>query len=407
MTTSTDFNMNLLLPLFSPATGTWGGLTRSLAVAEAAKDAGHRVAFCASGYLERTLRERGFQVYAMPPTTMLGLPKSISRLLERRSQRAAIPVKPGTSIGNIWMVLLISGFARSGFLRQLTQAEMDAAEDFGADHIFTDLDPGAYLMAHLTGMPIASAYASIVEHGHGTLPWRVFRRAANQTLAAFESPPTNPDDLCFGPSVLKIIPSVPDLDETDPDRSDARYVGHLISPIQPEAEMELELEPGQRAVFVYVGTGSISLDRLESVLPVLFPIEGDRRCFVGVQTIEASYRIEGVHFHPYVPADVLLPFCDWTICHGGQNTIIQSLLNDVPLLIFPGPIFERRYNARKVQEAGGGLWGEVDQFTVEWLESAMARREEILPGTAALGARLRSYGGPQAAVEAIEGWGQA
>ena len=405
MTTPTDFNMNLLIPLFSPATGTWGGLTRSLAVAEAAQDAGHRVAFCASGYLERTLRERGFQVYATPPTTMLGLPKSMSRFLERRSQRASIPVRPGTSIGNIWLVLLFSGFARSGFLRRLTQAEMDAAEDFGADHIFTDLDPGAFLMARVTGLPIASAYASIAEHGRGTMPWKVVRRATNQTLAAFGSPPTNPDELCFGPSVLKIIPSVPDLDETDPDRNDVRYVGHLISPIQLAAEMELDLESGQRAVFVYVGTGSISLDRLEAVLPVLFPVEGDRRCFVGVQTIEASYRIEGVHFHPYVPAEVLLPFCDWTICHGGQNTIIQSLLNDVPVLIFPGPIFERRYNARKVQEAGAGFWGEIDRFTTEWLLAAMAKRDEILPGTAALGARLCASGGPRTAVEAIKGWG--
>ena len=135
------------------------------------------------------------------------------------------------------------------------------------------------------------------------------------------------------------------------------------------------------------------------------PADGDRRCFVGVQTLEAPYSSEGVSFHRYVPAEVLLPFCEWTICHGGQNTIIQSLLNNVPLLIFPGPIFERRYNAQKVKEASAGLWGEIDQFTIEWLGETMAQREVILPGTAALGAKLRRYGGPQAAVEAIEGWG--
>jgi hypothetical protein len=33
--------MRLLIPVFSPATGTWGGLTRVIAVAEAAKQAGH------------------------------------------------------------------------------------------------------------------------------------------------------------------------------------------------------------------------------------------------------------------------------------------------------------------------------------------------------------------------------
>lgn len=47
--------MRLLIPVFSPVMGTWGGLIRVLAVAEAALAAGHDVAFGASGYLEESL----------------------------------------------------------------------------------------------------------------------------------------------------------------------------------------------------------------------------------------------------------------------------------------------------------------------------------------------------------------
>lgn len=65
-------------------------------------------------------------------------------------------------------------------------------------------------------------------------------------------------------------------------------------------------------------------------------------------------RIGAVEFRPYVPAADILPAADWTICHGGQNTIAQSLLHNVPLLMFPGLIFERRYNAAKTQPAGAG-----------------------------------------------------
>jgi UDP:flavonoid glycosyltransferase YjiC (YdhE family) len=32
-------------------------------------------------------------------------------------------------------------------------------------------------------------------------------------------------------------------------------------------------------------------------------------------------------------------------CRGGPNAIIQSLASSVPLIIFPGSIFERRFNA--------------------------------------------------------------
>jgi UDP:flavonoid glycosyltransferase YjiC (YdhE family) len=76
----------------------------------------------------------------------------------------------------------------------------------------------------------------------------------------------------------------------------------------------------------------------------------------------------------------------------------------VPLLIFPGAIFERRYNAQKVEQAGAGLIGEVNQFTVEWLQATLERHSECLPQAATLGERIRSYGGAAAAVEAIEKW---
>jgi UDP:flavonoid glycosyltransferase YjiC (YdhE family) len=114
--------------------------------------------------------------------------------------------------------------------------------------------------------------------------------------------------------------------------------------------------------------------------------------------------LQAVDFRPYVPAELVLPQCDWTICHGGQNTITQSLVHNVPLLIFPGPIFERRYNAKKVEEAGAGRMGEITDFTAEWLITAFEKRSECVHEAAVLGASIRSYGGAPAAVEAISNW---
>src|SRR6266545_2803496 len=116
-----------------------------------------------------------------------------------------------------------------------------------------------------------------------------------------------------------------------------------------------------------MGTGSVPIQRLRDVLPQVFPGAGDVKCLLGAQSIEREECIGGVEFRPYVAANELLPHCDWTLCHGGQNTIMQSLCYGVPLLTFPGPIFERRFNAQKVQQAGAGLMGEVTDFTVRWL----------------------------------------
>jgi UDP:flavonoid glycosyltransferase YjiC (YdhE family) len=394
--------MNLLIPLFSPATGTWGGLTRVIAVAEAARPAGHKVAFCASGPLEASLRSRGYRVYAMPHTTLFGLPAPLSRLLERRSQRVTLPVKPGRAVGSIWMVLLLSGLARPGYLRRLVEAERRAAKDFRAEILFTDLDPGAFLLATVTGLPLASNYASIVTTGRGGLPWQIMRRAIGGALKAYGLNPCDPEELCFSAQILKIIPSIPELDDTDPARPDVRYVGHLLGDIQ--ANTDFMPAPGKRYVFVYVGTGSLSLDRLKDVLPQVFPADGMYECLVGAQSITAAERLGGVEFRPYVPAEAVLAHADWTICHGGQNTIIQSLRAGVPLLIFPGPIFERRFNAQKVQQAGAGRMGELPDFKVDWLRAALQARSDYAPRAAALGEKIRAYGGARAAVEALAQW---
>ncbi len=168
--------MHLLIPVFSPVTGTWGGLTRVIAVAEAARQAGHEVAFCASSYLLPSLKQRGFAVYPVTQATLFGLPARLSKIIERRSQQAILPIKPGRDFGNIWFVLFLSGMARASYLSQLVEAEYRAAQDFDADFIFTDLDPGAYLLAQICDLPIATAYQTPMGQGIGSLPWKLINR---------------------------------------------------------------------------------------------------------------------------------------------------------------------------------------------------------------------------------------
>lgn len=395
--------MRLLIPLFSPPMGTWGGLTRVIAVAEAARQAGHDVAFCAAGYLETNLKQRGYAVYSAPPTTMLGLPTLISRILEQQTLPISLPIQAGGSIGNWWMVLVMSGMARADYLRRLLQVELEAADDFRADALFTDSDPGAFLLASVTGLPLASAYARIMTRGVGSWTWRLMNRAITSTLEFYGQPGQTQEGL-FGPSILKIIPSIPELDGTDPGRRDVRYVGHLLGDIQPDAHEGWPIDEDRRHVFVYMGTGTVGLDKIEKVLSQLFPHDGKITCLVGGHTIKRAYRLNAVEFRPYIPAETVLRQCEWTLCHGGQNTIIQSLRQGVPLIIFPGPVFERRFNARRVQRAGAGVVGEMSQFTVKWLKKTMERQVECAPLAARLRERIRSYGGATVAVEAISQW---
>ena len=225
--------MNLLIPLFSPATGTWGGITRGVALAEAARRAGHQVAFCSSGGMAEGLKKHGYTVYPTPPTTVFGLPAPLSRFIEQRSQHASLPVRDGQSIGSLWFVMFLSGLGRAGYLQALVEAQRAAARDFHADAIFTDIDPAAYLTAAIERLPMTANYSAVMHTGIGTWAWKRMNAAIAPLLRAHQLSDQSIDQLFFAPEVLKIIPSIPELDDADPDRPDVRYVGQLLGPVQP------------------------------------------------------------------------------------------------------------------------------------------------------------------------------
>ena len=396
--------MRLLIPLFSPTTGTWGGLTRVIAIAEAAQKAGHQIAFCASGYLFRNLKSRGYKVYEMPESTLFGLPKIISQKIERRSQNTSLPVKPGRDFGNIWFVLLLSGMAKKDFLRKLVLAETDAMKDFQADTIFTDLDPGAFMISKIHNIPISAAYQTPMESGIGSMPWKIMNYSINKILSEAGLPKQPIEDLFHGKQVLKIIPSIPELEDRNPNQNDICYVGHLLGDIKPNINFPI-LE-NKHYVFVYVGTGAVSMKIVKEVLPLVFSNNNDTICLVGSQGIEKEEKIGSVIFQSFVPAREILPYCDWVICHGGQNTIIQALMAGVPLMVFPGPIFERRFNARKVQSTGAGSMGELPDFNAFWIKNAMQYQQDKARHAQELGSKIRSYGSAEKAIKESEKWGK-
>jgi UDP:flavonoid glycosyltransferase YjiC (YdhE family) len=400
--------LRILIPVFSPATGTWGGLTRVLAVARAAQSAGHTLAFCAAGPLAMVLRDHGYTVYPTPQSTFFGLPRFISQIIEKRSQEASIPVKPGKSVGSMWMVYMLSGMNRRSYLQRALYSEWMAAMDFEADAIFTDYDPGAYLLALCSGLPIASCFQSVVQQGIGSYAWKTMNQSVAAVLASQGQPPVAVESVCFDDRVLKLVPSIPELDGGPSDRPDLRYVGQLLGELKPASpETSFIPEPGKRYVFVYTGTGSVSLSTIREVLPKVFTAEGPLQAVVAGQSIYQTHRIGGVEFRPFVSANEILPHCDWTICHGGQNTIIQSLMHGVPLMVIPGAVFERRFNAEMVHKAGAGRMGELPDFNPDWIRSVLAEREPLAKRASELGSKIKSYGGPTEAVAALEEWAAA
>jgi UDP:flavonoid glycosyltransferase YjiC (YdhE family) len=87
--------MKILISIFSPPSGTFGSLTRMIALGKNAVYLGHQVKFIAAGNVANVIKEKKFDVYYISQSTMFGFPKFVSSIIEKRSQNFQLPVKEG------------------------------------------------------------------------------------------------------------------------------------------------------------------------------------------------------------------------------------------------------------------------------------------------------------------------
>lgn len=402
--------MRILFIVFSPLAGSFGSLTRLRLLAQEFSLQRDDVAFSASGGVASQLKNEGFHVYSQPSSTLLGLPGCISRIMEKHSASGELPAKEGTSLGSIWMIYQMTGMLRYRYLRKLVQNQKRNIHAFQPDFIVTEMDPGAYISARLTETPLVTTYSAVARHGRGRAPWQRARRVMNLVLqnetVVAEAAPQNgidPEDLAFAPEILKIIPSVPALDPTDPSRKDIFFSGDLHGPLSAsrrDSRVGAHESPQRDALFCYFGTGSLGLKRVRRELPRALEGTG-LTAYVGVPGLLREEKRGSVIFQPFVEVKKILPRCRGVICHGGLNTITQSLAAGVPLIIFPGPLFERRENARRAEEAGCAFVGERSQFKASWLRERIQALKE-LSGVSSLQAALQKAPGVKGCVAWIK-----
>lgn len=73
-----------------------------------------------------------------------------------------------------------------------------------------------------------------------------------------------------------------------------------------------------------------------------------------------------------VPQLELLPHLDLVICHGGFNTVNETLSNAKPLIVLP-KAYDQSYVASKVEESGSGLRLNFNRFKPQHLKEAVAK----------------------------------
>ncbi len=143
------------------------------------------------------------------------------------------------------------------------------------------------------------------------------------------------------------------------------YVGPQIEFERKEQRMPIEKQPGQKLIYVAVGTvyqSNLEFFRMcmhafaDPKFQVILSI-GKAFDPKSLGTAPANFRIE-----QYVPQLSVLEQSDVFVTHGGMNSISESVIFGVPMIVVPNTV-EQAVNAARVEQLNAGLYLDPDQVT--------------------------------------------
>jgi len=151
-----------------------------------------------------------------------------------------------------------------------------------------------------------------------------------------------------------------------------------------------------------MGSGGFSPRRLIRALDEAFRGTGYE---IYVSTKQARPLTRGtIHVDRWFDFDRLLPEAAISIHHGGQNSVVSALVHGVPQIICTGRHYERRFNARSVEQLGAGVRLEARDITPRRLRDLMTElRDDPSYARAArdAGERLLGLGGLPGVLEIL------
>ncbi|WP_404867720.1 glycosyltransferase [Kitasatospora griseola] len=298
---------------------------------------------------------------------------------------------------------------------RFTLKPLDAVvREFRPDALLVDQHtPAGALVAHRHGLPWATLAPGAMELGrpYRHLPqveaWTAGLLAglwerAQLPAEEFADPRLSPHLVLAttGRALLGDLPTLPQL----------ALVGPVLTerPADPAFPWE-RLEPGRRTVLVTMGTMSdvVGADFLHRTVEALALLGGDVRAVIAAPRGALPAALpDSVTVVDRAPILELLSGgrLDAVLCHGGMNTVVESLAHGVPVLAAPIRN-DQPFVAQRVVEAGAGLRVPFARVSPPVIAERLRRvLDEPSHRTAAelIGRQLLSGGGASTAADRME-----
>ncbi len=234
------------------------------------------------------------------------------------------------------------------------------------------------------------------------------KRKSRELAAQYNVPVPTIDQIFYQKGELNLVYIS---EEFQPDHhrlQDHVFVGPSIREKQADADFPFEQLNGRPLVYVSMGTVLQSHSFFHVCIGALAGLNCQVVMSVGKQADLRQFADAPTNFiiRSYVPQLELLEHTSVFVTHGGMNSTMEALFNDVPLLVVPHAADQPMVAARIIDlECGTAI--AKDKVTPANLRTAVERLLQdsgYKQSAARIGETLRSSGGYLKAVDEIEKW---
>ncbi|MFN2201203.1 MAG: macrolide family glycosyltransferase [Caldilineaceae bacterium] len=185
------------------------------------------------------------------------------------------------------------------------------------------------------------------------------------------------------------------------------YVGPTIETDRREEPMQISKLPGQRLIYIAVGT--VYKSNLE-FFRICAQALGDPRYAV-ILSVGRAVELDSLGPMPknftvaqYVPQLQVLQEADLFVTHAGMNSVNEAVTYGVPMVLVPNTI-EQTINASRIEQLSCGIYLDHKQLTAKSLEEAVSKVLSDPAASRGLGRLQESFreaGGTQLAADSVD-----
>ena len=318
----------LIVPMAAMAE-TAGSFLRARLLANALLNEGLKVGICCAKDINYS-RIEGTEEYPLSVPMPLGLPKRIAKNAFPIARKIGLTAKK--NVDSFEEVLHLTGNTDYRYLTKSIGEIRTAIKEFRPDIVYSEFNISAIVAARLEGkrLFISASVPTLPEYGRNPR----YATGLNRLLAQNGLNAVGSCMDTFEWAEKKFVPSIYELEPMEDTK--VVYCGSL-------KKIDEDEDKKRDKILVYMGNGTISIKKVLKEIPAAFG-DGRYEVYIAGQGLkEAEY--DNIHTAPWFDFDELLPESILYVNHGGQNSIIDGLIHKTPLIVCPGRVFERKYNA--------------------------------------------------------------